>query len=76
VKVDGRGKLEPKFYGRFQVLECVGTVAYKLQLLHGARLQDVFHVGLLKKYHDRLPDSPGFLPPIRHWRACLEPAKA
>jgi hypothetical protein len=68
-------KLGPKFYGPFMVLERVRTVAYKLQLPSGAKLHNVFHVGLLKKYHGPTREGPGILPPIRHGRACLEPAE-
>jgi hypothetical protein len=60
------------FYGPFQVLERVGTAAYKLQLPMEAKLHDIFHVGLLKKYHGPSPDSQDVLPPIRHGKACLE----
>lgn len=42
-------KLSLKFYGPFLILEKVGTVAYKLQLLRDARIHNVFHVSLLKK---------------------------
>jgi hypothetical protein len=39
----------------------------------GAKLHDVFHVGLLKQYHSEDPVGPGSLPTIRHGHACLEP---
>jgi hypothetical protein len=68
--------LGPKFYGPFLVMECIGSVAYKLQLSRGAKFHDVFHFELLKKYHGPTPEGPGILPPIRHGRACLEPAEA
>jgi hypothetical protein len=68
--VKGRGKLGPKFFGPFQVTEKISDVAYRLQLLTGARLHDVFHVGLLKKFHGEAPNVPGALPPIRHGWAC------
>jgi hypothetical protein len=68
-----KGKLGPKFFGPFKVLEQVGDVTYKLELPVGAKLHDVFHVGLLKSFCDDPPTSPGALPPIRHGHACLEP---
>jgi hypothetical protein len=71
----GRDKLGPKFYGLFQISECVGDVAYKLLLPAGTKLHNVFHVRLLKKYCGQEPTGPRILPPIRHGRACAEPVK-
>jgi hypothetical protein len=38
-----------------------------------ARLHDVFHVGMLKKFHSNPPMGPGQLPLVKHGRACVKP---
>ena len=43
-------KLPACFYGPYPILEKVGLIAYKLQLLEGTSLHLVFHVPLLKHY--------------------------
>jgi len=44
-------KLTPRFIGPYQILERVGTVAYRVGLpLHLWNLHDVFHVSQLRKY--------------------------
>ena len=42
-------KLAPWYYGPFKVLEQVGKVSYKLQLLDTTKIHSVFHVPLFKK---------------------------
>jgi hypothetical protein len=73
--ITGRGKLGPRFYGPFKIIERVGDVTYKLELPAGAKLHSVFHVGLLKPYHGTTSTGPGVLPPTRHGRAIPQPAK-
>jgi hypothetical protein len=43
-------KLEPWYYGPFEVLYKVGPVAYMLALPPTVKAHNVFHVSLLKKY--------------------------
>nr|GEU56135.1 putative reverse transcriptase domain-containing protein [Tanacetum cinerariifolium] len=47
-----RGKLNPRYVGPFKVLDKVGTVAYKLELLQELiRVHNTFHVSNLKNCH-------------------------
>jgi hypothetical protein len=75
LQVKGRGKLGPKFFGSYQVLQRVGTVAYKLALPAGARIHDVFHVGLLKPFYGEQPVQPPALPPLQNGRVLVQPEK-
>jgi hypothetical protein len=53
--IKGRGKLGPKFYGPFKKIKRVNSLAYKLEMPPGARLHNMFHIGLLKPYHGTIP---------------------
>ena len=46
-----RGKLAPRYIGLFEILERVGTIAYRLALppsLSG--VHEVFYISMLRKY--------------------------
>jgi hypothetical protein len=53
-------------FGPYKIIEEINPVAFLLALPPGARLHDVFHAGLLKKYVGTPPDSPSSLPPVHH----------
>ena len=54
VRFGKRGKLAPRYIGPFEVLERVGTIAYRLALpLSLSGVHKVFHVSMLRKY---IPD--------------------
>ena len=45
------GKLSPRFTGPFEILERIGTVAYRLALPPSmSGVHEVFHVSMLRKY--------------------------
>ncbi|GJV20806.1 putative reverse transcriptase domain-containing protein [Tanacetum coccineum] len=51
-----RGKLNPRYVGPFEVLEKVGSVAYKLELPQElSRVHNTFHVSNLKKCYSDEP---------------------
>ena len=51
VRFDKRGKLSPRFIGPFEILERIGTVAYRLALPPNmSGVHEVFHVSMLRKY--------------------------
>nr|GEV40085.1 putative reverse transcriptase domain-containing protein [Tanacetum cinerariifolium] len=52
VRFGKRGKINPRYVVPFKVLDKVGTVAYKLELLQElSRVHNTFHVSNLKKFH-------------------------
>jgi hypothetical protein len=69
------GKLKPRFVGPYQVTEVINEVAVRLWLPPGARLHDVFHVGVLKKFVGSPLASPPSLPPILHGAAVPAPSR-
>ncbi|XP_042380457.1 uncharacterized protein LOC121972907 [Zingiber officinale] len=46
-----KGKLSPRFIGPFEIIDRVGTLAYRVALsLNLAGVHNVFHVSMLRKY--------------------------
>jgi hypothetical protein len=70
------GKLKPQFFGSYHVTELINKVAVRLALPPRARIHDVFHVGLLKKFQGTTPADPPALPPLHHGVVVPEPARA
>jgi hypothetical protein len=56
--------------------ERIDKVAYKLKLLAGSKIHNVFHVGLLKKFTGAPPLQPATRSSTRHGQVCLEPEEA
>ncbi|GAA0164566.1 hypothetical protein LIER_20166 [Lithospermum erythrorhizon] len=63
-------KLAAKYYGPFEVLEEIGPIAYKLQLLEDLKIHPVFHVSLLKKHVKRKLQTTNALPTQLHDGSC------
>lgn len=71
----GPSKLAPQFYGSFQVIDRLGAMAYRLQLLEKAHIHHIFHAALLKKFEGTPSTMPMALPPIVHGRVVPTPLK-
>ncbi|KAL4032966.1 hypothetical protein IC575_006049 [Cucumis melo] len=54
IRFGRKGKLNPRYIGPYQITKRVGPAAYRLELpIELARIHDVFHVSMLRKY---IPD--------------------
>ena len=55
-----RGKLSPRFIGPFEILERIGSVAYRLALPPSMLgVHEVFHVSMLRKLYSRSSSCGG-----------------
>jgi hypothetical protein len=69
-------KLQPRFFGPYRVTELINEVAVRLELPPRAKLHDVFHIGLLKRWVGEPPAEPPLLPPVHHGAVSPEPERA
>ena len=68
-----KGKLAPKYFGPFQISECINSVAYRLNLPADTRIHNAFHVSMLKKHNGPPPTEPAQLPTLHEGTAVPEP---
>ena len=52
-------KLQPKYIGPYEVFEVISPVTYKLKLSDNLKIHPVFHISLLKKYHENTEEFSG-----------------
>ena len=64
VRMGRYNKLNPKYYGPFQIIQKVGKVAYKLELPNTSQIHPVFHVSQLKRYKGPVPNATSVLPQL------------
>jgi hypothetical protein len=56
-------KLQHRFIGPYRIIQKISAVAYKLELPDSLRIHPVFHVSLLRPYHDPTSFPDRTLPP-------------
>lgn len=79
-QISVRGRASPKllkrYFGPFQILQRLGSVAYELALPDTARIHPVFHVSKLKKYYgNQHLVTPSLDPSVIGTRVALQPAQ-
>jgi hypothetical protein len=70
-----KGKLQARFVGPYCVTEVINSAAVRLALPPQAKIHDVFHVGLPKKWVGAPPTSPPALPAISRGAVVPEPER-
>jgi hypothetical protein len=67
-------RLTPKYYGPYKLLQKIGGMDYKLELLATSWFHPIFHVSYLKKViGDKIPIQTIFLELDEEGKAILEP---
>jgi hypothetical protein len=69
------GKLKSRYVGPYRVEEIINDAAVRLQLPSDARIHDVFHVGVLKKFVGAPPTEPPALPATLNGAAVSTPSR-
>ena len=66
-------KLSPNYYGPYKMMQKIGTMACKLELLASSQVHPVFHVSCLKVIGDKLPVQTIFPKLDEEGKIILEP---
>jgi hypothetical protein len=70
-----KGKLQPRFFDPYRVTEIINDAAVRLAVPPQAKIHDVFHVGILKKWVGTPPESTLELPELLHGVVVPEPER-